>query len=259
MIQLISSCTQHLLDPAVKVAGLQRPVLQFQPQRSTILSKADQKADNITRRTSLVILSTLFTGWKQLGASSSELLLEQYEDVDNGFAISFPSGWLLGKGDIGGTKSRFSNGAGLQQVFAWYPPTEEMVSGKSLAVTVKSAGPDYTSLGSFGTAEQFAENLIAQMDQSYLRKKLGNAGSIITSARLIQSEEKQNKYIIEYEVSKTKEPVRRVWTSVSLGKSSSGVPKFYTATGSCKEEDVEVVGPLLRASVESLSMLGTDV
>lgn len=258
MIQLFSSLTQHILDPGVKVARLQRPLLQFQSQKSTVLDKANQQNDNLTRRTSLVILSTLVANWKQLGASGSELLLEQYEDVGNGFAISFPSGWLIGKGDIGGSKTRFSNGAGMQQVFAWYPPSQEMVSEKSLAVTVKTAGADYTSLGSFGTAEQFAENLIAQMDQSYLRKKLGNSGSI-TSARLIQCQEKNNKYLIEYEVSKTKEPTRRVWTSVSLGKSASGVSKFYTATGSCKEEDVEEVGPLLKASVESLSMLGNGL
>lgn len=257
MIQLISSLTQQVLDPGVKVARQQRPVLQFQSQKTTFFSKANQEDDNITRRSSLIILSTLFANWKQLRASASELLLEQYEDVGNGFAISFPSGWLIGKGDIGGKKTRFSNGAGVQQVFAWYPPSEEMVSGKSLAVTVKTAGADYTSLGSFGTAEQFAENLIAQMDQSFLRKKSGNSGSV-TSARLIQCQEKQNKYLIEYEVSKTKEPTRRVWTSVSLGKSASGVSKFYTATGSCKEEDVEEVGPLLKASVESLSMLGLE-
>jgi len=255
MIRFMSFFTRHLLGPRVKLARLNRPVRQFQPPKATFLSKSYQQAD-VTRRTSLVILSTLFANRKQLGAPASEILLEQYEDVDNGFAISFPSGWLIGKGDIGGTKSRFSNGAGVQQVFAWYPPSEEVVSGKSLAVTVKTAGPDYTTLGSFGTSEQFAENLIAQMDQSYLTKKLKNSGAV-TTARLIQSEEKQNKYIIEYRVSKMGEPTRRVWTSVSLGKSSSGVSKFYTATGSCKEEDAEVFGPLLRASVESLFMLGS--
>ena len=36
-----------------------------------------------------------------------------------------------------------------------------------MTVTITGVGPDYTSLGSFGTAEQFGDNLVASMDRSY--------------------------------------------------------------------------------------------
>ena len=37
----------------------------------------------------------------------------------------------------------------------------------NVTVTITGVGPDYTSLGSFGTAEQFGDNLVASMDRSY--------------------------------------------------------------------------------------------
>ena len=74
-------------------------------------------------------------------------------------SITVPAGWEQGAGAIGeaGTltsqQARFSNAAGLRRVVAFVPAGKPQVS---VAVTVQFIGPDYTKLGSFGTATDFA-------------------------------------------------------------------------------------------------------
>lgn len=59
---------------------------------------------------------------------------------------------------------------------AFAPPDNTAVS---VSVTITNIGADYTSLGSFGTAQQFGENLVGSMDRSYLlRGKFGNRGEV---------------------------------------------------------------------------------
>ena len=95
-----------------------------------------------------------------------------YADEKDGFTLAIPAGWSQGTGDLNRSgaseqKSRFSNAAGLQRVVAWVPPTAPDVS---LAVTIRTPGADFTSLGSFGTAQDFGGNVVVAMDRSYLLK-----------------------------------------------------------------------------------------
>ena len=127
----------------------------------------------------------------------------------------------------------------------------------SLAVTVKTPGADYTGLGSFGKVDDWAENLIASIDRSFMaRATFGrgkNADNVVT-AKLVSAKEVGSgdgkKYVVEYTTGKTGEPTRRVFTAVSFGERGM-LRRFYTVTASCVEEDVGRDAEALRGMVGS--------
>jgi len=190
---------------------------------------------------------------------SSPATAPRYSDPQDGFSIEIPSGWSQGSGNLGSMdpsdpRSRFSNAAGLQRVVAWLPPGTPDVS---LAITVRTPGADFTSLGSYGTAQDFGERIIAQTDQSYLlrgpawaRKQGGEAPTV---ARLVSAEEIDGKYIIEYTVGKEGMPTRFVVTAVALGTSPTGLRRFFTVNGSCTETEMAGYGTALRDAVTSFT------
>lgn len=178
---------------------------------------------------------------------------EVYNDAMDGFSINIPEGWTMGTGNLGDKKmDRFSNAAGMQRVLGWVPPDDD--AGTSIAVTVKTPGADYTSLGSFGTALDFGEKLIVSIDRSYMARGWGgkNDQSVVT-ARLLSTKETRDRYLIEYETGKTGEPTRHVWTLVCFGENGKGLRRFYTVTASCIRERLPEVQERLFNAVESFN------
>ncbi|KAI7840488.1 hypothetical protein COHA_005789 [Chlorella ohadii] len=96
-----------------------------------------------------------------------------YTDDEDKFSITVPAGWEQGAGAIGdaGTltsqQARFSNAAGLRKVVAFVPPGKPEVS---VAITIQYIAPDFTALGSFGSATDFATGVVNKMDNSYILK-----------------------------------------------------------------------------------------
>ena len=185
------------------------------------------------------------------GAASQ---IAQYTDTLDGWRIDVPANWIQGEGSLGNKKQdRFSNAAGMQRVVGWVSPTSQTTS---LAVTVKTPGADYTGLGSFGKVDDWAENLIATIDRSFMAKARfgGKDASPIVTAKLVGAKEigsgDGKKYIVEYVTTKTGEPTRHVFTAVCFGESGN-LRRFYTVTASCVEEDYSSIGEGLRASVSS--------
>ena len=199
------------------------------------------------------VVGTVASPWPSF-ADGPESQIAQYMDAVDGWRIDVPANWTQGEGSLGNKKQdRFSNAAGMQRVVGWVSPTSQTTS---LAVTVKTPGADYTGLGSFGRVDDWAENLIATIDRSFMaRAKFGgkDAAPIVT-ANLVGAKEigsgDGKKYIVEYVTAKTGEPTRHVFTAVCFGESGK-LRKFYTVTASCVEEDYTSVGEGLRKSVSS--------
>lgn len=68
------------------------------------------------------------------------------------------AGWISGEGQAAGAK--FGGASGARRALAWYPE-EDLSTNVSLIIT--NVGADFTKLGSFGSAQGFAENLVASM------------------------------------------------------------------------------------------------
>lgn len=189
-----------------------------------------------------------------------------YVDIEDGFTITVPSGWVKGSGMLGegaasnkeaSYRSRFSNGAGLQRLVAWVPPdTSVNDAAINLAVTVKTPAADYTSLGSFGSASDFGQNVVNMLDRSYLLKgpgwlrRTGDEDNL-TLAKLLNATESKDRYLFQYTVSKAGSPTRIVYSAVAMGTSPSGKRRFYTVNASCPEANVDEYGAILQTAVQS--------
>jgi hypothetical protein len=182
-----------------------------------------------------------------------------YKDEVDGFSISIPSGWTMGTGSLGASQSnRFSNASGLQRVVGWTPAGQSGgssdMSNTSIAITVKTPGADYTGLGSFGTAQDFGEKLVASIDRSFMARAWGRkASDPVITASLVSAKEQGGKYIIEYITGKSGEETRHVWTLVCFGENSKGLRRFYTVTGSCTDSTSLEVGGILQDAVSSFN------
>jgi hypothetical protein len=192
-----------------------------------------------------------------------------YTDPLDGFSLTVPAGWAQGSGGaVGGMdpndkRARFSNAAGLQRVIAFLPPGTPDVN---LAITVRTPSADFTSLGSFGTAQQWGEGVVSSMDRSYVRRTSqtgrglfsGGASEPYTEASLVDVAEASGggQYVVKYKVAQEGAPTRVVVSAVALGVSPKGIRRFYTINGSCTEETAGKYGAALEAAVASFTAPG---
>ena len=221
------------------------------------ISRPELVSRRITLGTGLSLLSGLFgtvASPRPSFADGAESQITLYTDAVDGWRIEVPANWTQGEGSLGNKKQdRFSNAAGMQRVVGWVSPTSQTTS---LAVTAKTPGADYTGLGSFGKVDDWAENLIATIDRSFMARARfgGKDAPPIVTAKLVGAKEVGSgdgkKYVVEYVTTKTGEPTRHVFTAVCFGETGN-LRRFYTVTASCVEEEYSSVGDGLRTSVSS--------
>ena len=155
-------------------------------------------------------------------------------------------------------RAAYSNAAGLQRVIAFVP---EATPDVNLAITVRTPAADFTSLGSFGTAIQWGESLVASMDRSYLLKVpqtgkgMFGGGEPATVAKLVDVKESNGQYVVQYKLSKDGSPTRVVVSAVALGQSPKGLRRFYTVNGSCTEETEGQYWDVLNKAVASFKVI----
>ena len=215
---------------------------------------------SLSRRGAMLMIGSSIAG---LGLTPRHLAWAElpetavYKDEVDGFSITIPQGWNIGTGELGASQSnRFSNASGLQRVVGWTPAGQpggsSDMSNTSIAITVKTPGADYTGLGSFGTAQDFGEKLVASIDRSFMARAWGRkANEPVITASLVSAKEQGGKYLIEYITGKSGEATRHVWTVVCFGENGKGLRRFYTVTGSCTDSAAPELGELLESTVSS--------
>jgi hypothetical protein len=224
------------------------PTLARYPRNSTsyAYSRPDTQPSNFDRRQLLLSTTSLLllTATPNLPAHADSSTL--YVDPEDKFQLEVPSNWSTGSGDLFGEPSsssqtnRFSNGAGLKRVVAFYPPDTPSVS---ISITASTVGPDYTSLGSFGSAIDWGEKLVSIMDRSYLlrapeliRQRAAARGEFATTATLLGVKESRGMYIAEYVTGAEGQPTRKVTTAAAMGNNGR-LNKLYTINVSAPEGD----------------------
>ncbi|KAI5066860.1 hypothetical protein GOP47_0017388 [Adiantum capillus-veneris] len=154
----------------------------------------------------------------------------QYISNDDNYSLLIPADWIKGTGTATGQRS----------VTAFYPTDDTSVS---VNVLITAVGPDYTSLGSFGTLDAFAETVVNSIDRSWKRPP-GQA------AKLVDSKSNKGLYYIEYTVQKPGEKKRHLLSVVGM-RFNGWYNRLYTVTGQFWEDDKAKYGPLLDKVVES--------
>ncbi|KAK9794914.1 hypothetical protein WJX73_005447 [Symbiochloris irregularis] len=169
------------------------------------------------------------------------------DDVDK-YQIEIPEGWQSGTGNAPG------NSRTTRRALAWFP---EGNVDTNISVIVTNVGADFTSLGSFGDAQGFGENLVSSMDRSFLlrtpewtRPKEG-----VQLAELLNAKQVGKNYFVEYTVTKPKQSKRHLLSLVALGNNGR-YNRLYTATAQCPEEDLGNYKPALEAALKSFKPPG---
>lgn len=191
--------------------------------------------------------------WADEGGSAAGFT---YTDDQDLFSITVPGGWVQGSGAIGqeGTltsnQARFSNAAGLRRVVAFAPEGNPAVS---VAVTIQFLAPDFTRMGSLGTAQDFATSVVNRMDNSYVlrlpewqRRREGP----VQVARLLDARESDGRYVFSYTVQKDGEPERTVYQAVAIGDAGR-YHRLFTVNATCTAPDKAKYGAVLDEIVKS--------
>ncbi|KAK9833329.1 hypothetical protein WJX81_007047 [Elliptochloris bilobata] len=250
--------------PGAAVDGLRQPLARrptpffcrgaarcSQAKRCTAGASEHNNIAYLPRR-GVVQLPVLALFWNTISASAAEdtgSALVPYEDNTDNFSIQVPDGWMFGSGGAAGGKA-FSGSSGTRRALAWYPQT----GGGDTNVTVLTTivGADYTKLGSFGSAQDFGNNLVISMDRTYLLRRNRNAGPV-QRAKLLDAKEQDRKYLLEYTVQKPEEDQPRHFLSaVSLGFNGR-YNKLFTVTAQCLESELPRYRPMLQATINSFT------
>eukprot|EP00249_Psilotum_nudum_P001498 c13986_g1_i2 orf=486-1283(-) len=151
---------------------------------------------------------------KDTEESSVEYIL--YKDEVDNFSLQIPTNWVKAEGKA----------SGQRKVTAFFSTDD---TSTNVNVLITGLGADYTSLGSFGTADTFAENLVNSLDRSWKRPP----GQV---AKLISSESRNGLYYVEYTLQKPGE--RKVILLSAVGIGFNGwYNRLYTVTGQLWEEE----------------------
>ncbi|CAK9854871.1 unnamed protein product [Sphagnum jensenii] len=157
-----------------------------------------------------------------------------YEDSGDKFSLLVPQEWSKGEGLA----------SGQRKVTAFFPVDDSFTN---VNVVITGLGADYTSLGSFGTADAFAENLVNSLDRSW-KKPPGQA------AKLINSRSREGMYYVEYTIERPGERKRHLLSVVGIG-SNGWVNRLYTVSGQFWEEDADKYKPSLEKIISSFKLI----
>ena len=145
-----------------------------------------------------------------------------------------PSGWLREEGEAGVNRS----------VVVWHPADKLTTS---VSVLCSYAGPDFVSIGSLGTAYEFAFTMVNSQDRSGRKKNK-------QIATLIDSQSRGGNYFVEYTIQKPDEGVyRHLYEQVAL-KGDRTYNRLWTVTGIWADGDTEGEAAV-RTMVDSWKLL----
>ncbi|XP_031405891.1 psbP domain-containing protein 3, chloroplastic isoform X1 [Punica granatum] len=167
--------------------------------------------------------------FSDLAVAADEFKL--YVDNANKFKISIPLDWQVGGGEPNDS---------FKSVTAFYPK-EDLSSNVSVVIT--GIGPDFTTMGSFGKVDAFAESLVNGLDRSWQRPP-GLA------AKLIDCKAANGFYYIEYSLQNPGESRRHIYSAIGMA-SNGWYNRLYTVTGQFLEEESQRLSSKIEKAVAS--------
>ncbi|KAL3692629.1 hypothetical protein R1sor_006280 [Riccia sorocarpa] len=223
-------------------------------------SPAETESENSTHRghgTQVAIVNNPIIARRELIGNAASLLLSSvafpaiaasekgsedgftlYQDDTDKYSLLVPNEWVKGEGNIKAKNSQ-------RKVTAFYPESD---SSANVNIVITGLAADFTSLGSFGTAEMFAENLVNSLDRSW-QKPPGQ------KARLINESSRNGMYYLEYTIEKPGESQRHLLSVVGIA-SNGWYNRLYTVTAQYGEDDSDKYKERLKRIVSSFRLTG---
>jgi len=239
---LLRATQQHqAATGARRQAGTRRSVCKACSSVEGVASELLPPAEQASRRACLLQASAAAALLPAAAAFADEEApaLATFEDAADGFSLSIPAGWTAGEGVIGGGDGGVAPAA-TRRALAWFPGADAADVNVTLVITNASA--DYTSLGSFGSADDFASNLVNSMDRSDILRgpkwaRKGIKDEDVQVARLLDSRGLNGGYQIEYTVQNGVINKRHLLSFVILGFNGR-YNRLYTITAQCPEAEL---------------------
>lgn len=184
-----------------------------------------------TRR-SLVELSLLSIAPLVLDLHTADAVtLESYKDGASGFSLSYPPEWTFSEAQMAGKEFI------AERTMVWYPkgiPPRDV----NVTLLINNAGADFTSLRSFGSAEDFGNNLVNSMDRSFMKRfrRPQQNNDDIQTAKLVEAKTSRGMYSVEYLLKSPKQEEKRLLSLIAL-QFDGTYNRLYTLTAQCDEAD----------------------
>ncbi|KAL3146573.1 hypothetical protein ABBQ32_000813 [Trebouxia sp. C0010 RCD-2024] len=218
-------------------------------QQTRASCKSGNEAVAQTNRRALLLALVAAPGLAQLQPAHAEApSLTTYKDKSDEFSLSVPANWVAGEGAAAGGKG-YTGASGTRRALAWYPEGD---LDTNLTIVITNVGADFTRLGSFGDAEQFGGNVVAQMDRSYLNRSWNKPKSPVQEAKLLDAKSRNNMYFIEYTVKKPSQEEKHLLSAIALGFNGR-YNRLYTVTGQCRESELKDYKSTLQSVLQSFS------
>ncbi|CAI5488727.1 unnamed protein product [Closterium sp. Naga37s-1] len=193
-------------------------------RRTSVLNRRDLLAGSLAAPLALTLA----------GSASAEQEASDFVTFDNPkekYTFQVPAGWVRSEGT-----------AGVRQVIAFHPP-DRTDANVTILITLLSA--DFTSLGSFGTVDAFAETLVNGLDRSW-------QPSPGQKAVLLGAKSDNDAYLVEYTLQKPSEPAIHLYSAVATGQ-NVWYNNLFTFTGQYPEEEAATFKPTVDKASLSVS------
>ncbi|CAI5952887.1 unnamed protein product, partial [Closterium sp. NIES-65] len=167
-----------------------------------------------------------------VGSASAEQEASDFVTFENPkerYTFQVPAGWVRSEGT-----------AGVRQVIAFHPPDR---TDANVTILITPLAADFTSLGSFGTVDAFAETLVNGLDRSW-------QPSPGQKAVLLGAKSANDAYLVEYTLQKPSEPCVHLYSAVATGQ-NVWYNNLFTFTGQYPEDEAATFKPTVDKIVKS--------
>ncbi|CAG9462206.1 unnamed protein product [Pedinophyceae sp. YPF-701] len=145
-------------------------------------------------------------------------------------SLTIPEGWIQSTAQIS---------SGGRRTVVWFPKDADP-NDLSVSLVTTGLSADFTGLGSFGSATDFGQGLVNQMDQAYLARARGTLSrpapkiDQVQVCKLIDAKQTRGMYTVEYSIKKPQEELKVVTEAIAAG--NDGVyNRLFTLTAQRRE------------------------
>mmetsp|Transcript_19358 Transcript_19358/g.62975 ORF Transcript_19358/g.62975 Transcript_19358/m.62975 type:complete len:236 (+) Transcript_19358:3-710(+) len=207
--------------------------------RPAAVASGDQASQaHCGRRDASLLIFTAVLASPAVAADEASLVA--YANDTEKYSLQYPTGWVERVGGLEGGER------GSRRVVAFLDPSKPDVNA---TMVVTRAGADFTSIGSLGSVDGFAEGLATQM---YVRKGRKD-GAPAQKAEIVKTRSDGTTYFVEYTV-KPEGGVARHCISAASIRFDGVYNRFYTLTAQAPEEDFAENKAMLQQIVDSVKL-----
>ncbi|CAI5461586.1 unnamed protein product [Closterium sp. Yama58-4] len=228
--QLASSSALSALHARV-APRIAKPVSPSARCVGPVRLRAESKSPNVDARPGVLNRRDLLAGslaapltLTLAEAASADQEASEFVTFDNPkekYTFQVPAGWVQSEGT-----------AGVRKVVAFHPPDR---TDANVTILITPLAADFTSLGSFGTVEAFAETLVNTLDRSW-------QPSPGQKAVLLGAKSANDNYLVEYTLQKPSEPCIHLLSAVATGQ-NVWYNNLFTLTGQYPEDEAATFKP----------------